>query len=661
MDEADIVKFDAKAERMFVLHGSDLMVLRSWPAAGMEKLAEQAIEGDPSEMFVQGDSAGSTQVVVFSHVLDQGDPAVAGSLPPGSTGATFSACPGCGYGAMFTKITVLDLTGSQFEIRRELFFEGNYLSSRRHGQLVRAVLRGGFKAPGFLEPNISLFDAWGRPYDGASILHQVAAWQARLEQDIQRTELSDWLPRQLERAADGRLVEVEPSCENYYVPAPGLTDYGMTSVLALDLADPAKPLGGALVLGDASEVYSNAEVLVLAQRDFARSSFLEAGLRAASPRTSLHLFELNSTDTVYSASGFVEGTIHNQFSFDAVREASGELVIRLATTERRQTHPDAPAGSPEWWQTTTVNRVLALAQGEPGELSVIGTTGELAPNETIRSTRFVGDIAYVVTAIEQQDPLFVVDVSDPRAPKLLGEAHISGFSQYMHPLRDPRDNRVDHLLTIGREGDPMTGRDLGLKLQIFDVTDPVEPRVAYEYVYSTQGRSEAGQQHKAFTFYPEHNLLAFPFVSYEQGLSSTLELFRVEIATGFERLGAIDHTGLITRNCPDAGLVRHFSCGYEPRVRRGLFAADDANMDVFVYSISFGGVRVHNMNDLGAAVAEVQFPAPQFSGPFGPVPGGPGLVDPPFPGPVPAEPPAAGGGTPASSSGSSPGGATPSR
>ncbi|MBO4863916.1 MAG: beta-propeller domain-containing protein [Eubacterium sp.] len=91
----------------------------------------------------------------------------------------------------------------------------------------------------------------------------------------------------------------------------------------------------------------------------------------------------------------------------------------------------------------------------------------LAPNETIKSARFMGDTAYFVT-FRQTDPLFAVDLSDPENPKITDYLKIPGFSEYLHPYSDGR------LLGIGYDADENTGRTECLKLTMFDVSDPTD-------------------------------------------------------------------------------------------------------------------------------------------------------------------------------------------
>ena len=190
---------------------------------------------------------------------------------------------------------------------------------------------------------------------------------------------------------------------------------------------------------------------------------------------------------------------------------------------------------------------------------------------------------------------------------VLAALKIPGFSEYMHPIDD------NHLLTIGRDASA-TGQTRGLQLQIFDVTDGANPVLQHKFTFAGDeyGSSEAEHDHKAFTFFADKNLLAFPYLANtylngEYTTKSTLELFRVDLASGFSKLGAIDHSSLV-QNSPTG------YCGgyFRPSVRRGVF------MESFVYAISYGGVVVKDANDLTQPVDQLALPAPQTNEGYGP-------------------------------------------
>jgi uncharacterized secreted protein with C-terminal beta-propeller domain len=288
---------------------------------------------------------------------------------------------------------------------------------------------------------------------------------------------------------------------------------------------------------------------------------------------------------MYVASGEVDGSVANQFSLD---EKDG--VLRVSTTQDEL--KIVGAGVTQSATQTRTSNVFILRQ-EGSRLAVKGSVRNLAPGESIMSTRFVGRYGYVVTFL-QKDPLFVVDLADEMNPKVLGQLTIPGFSSYMHPIDD------GHLLTIGQDADG-NGRTTGLALQVFDVTAPTSPRLAHKFTFqgNDYGYSEASQNHKAFTYYASKKLLAFPYVSSgPQGFRSTLEVFDVDPTQGIRRRGAVDHSKLFTSP------VGYCGGYYGVDVRRGLF------MDNNLVSISYGGIVTSSLDNLTQAVATLPFEAP---------------------------------------------------
>ena len=77
----------------------------------------------------------------------------------------------------------------------------------------------------------------------------------------------------------------------------------------------------------------------------------------------------------------------------------------------------------------------------------------------------MGEVGYVVT-FRRTDPLYVVSLADPAAPRMLGELKIEGYSAYLHPLGPGR------LLGVGQDADPETGMTEGVQVSTFDVSDP---------------------------------------------------------------------------------------------------------------------------------------------------------------------------------------------
>ena len=143
-------------------------------------------------------------------------------------------------------------------------------------------------------------------------------------------------------------------------------------------------------------------------------------------------------------------------------------------------------------------------------LKIIGKIDNLAEDERIYSARFFGEVGYFVT-FRQMDPLFAVDLKDPKNPKILSELKISGFSEYLHFYGENR------LLGIGMEADEETGRTNGMKLSMFDISNPADVQEITKLNLSSYDYSEALYNHRAVMISPGANIFGFEMEGYNKG------------------------------------------------------------------------------------------------------------------------------------------------
>ena len=155
-------------------------------------------------------------------------------------------------------------------------------------------------------------------------------------------------------------------------------------------------------------------------------------------------------------------------------------------------------------------------------MKLIGKVKGIAKDEEIRSARFFGDTAYFVT-FRNTDPLFTADLSDPTAPKLTGELKVSGFSSYLHPYGDGK------LLGIGYEADEETGRVTGLKLSMFDVSDPLHVTETDRMVVKNITWCPAIENYKCILADASKNLIGFYY-------SDRYMVYRYDEEQGFSRV-----------------------------------------------------------------------------------------------------------------------------
>ncbi len=103
-------------------------------------------------------------------------------------------------------------------------------------------------------------------------------------------------------------------------------------------------------------------------------------------------------------------------------------------------------------------------------LVIYGQINSIAPGEKIFSCRYVNKRLYLVT-FKQVDPFFVIDLSSPSMPKILGQLKIPGYSTYLHPYDD------NTIVGFGRDTiDRGSWADKqALKIAIYNVTDTLHP------------------------------------------------------------------------------------------------------------------------------------------------------------------------------------------
>jgi len=216
-------------------------------------------------------------------------------------------------------------------------------------------------------------------------------------------------------------------------------------------------------------------------------------------KTIINKFSIDEEKIKYVASGEVPGHILNQFSMD---EFEGNF--RIATTVPPLFGAGGIVADENIKQSK--NNIYVLDKS----MNVVGSLEDLAPGETIYSARFMGERAYLVT-FRKVDPLFVIDLSNPEAPNVLGKLKIPGYSDYLHPIDE------DHIIGIGKETAEAKEGDFvwyqGMKMAVFDVSDVENPVQLHEVVIGDRGTdSEALHNHKAFLYDKEKELLVLPII-----------------------------------------------------------------------------------------------------------------------------------------------------
>jgi uncharacterized secreted protein with C-terminal beta-propeller domain len=235
------------------------------------------------------------------------------------------------------------------------------------------------------------------------------------------------------------------------------------------------------VLGGGEESYCTKDTLYISNSVYdyelyTQKQLTDEEITVDMGRTEIFSFLLNEGRIEYKKYGTVSGIVDDQFSMD---EYNG--YFRIATTVG--------------WNGYSIVTVLDKNLKRVGELT------KIAEGEQIYSVRFIGDTAYVVT-FENTDPLHVIDLSDPKKPKILGQLEVPGFSSYLHPVSEK------YILGIGQdrnEEGELTTEYENTKLSVFDISDPMNPTEVSTLVLD--GYSAAQDNHKAFVVLPDGSFM----------------------------------------------------------------------------------------------------------------------------------------------------------
>jgi uncharacterized secreted protein with C-terminal beta-propeller domain len=299
-----------------------------------------------------------------------------------------------------------------------------------------------------------------------------------------------------------------------------------TIVCAYDLENAA--IGDSqTVLGGGSNVYMNAETLFIANSTTSQTAGTPYAdsVYTVIDYTTTNVTDITSFDIAggglkMKAAGSVPGNLNSQFNMDEFEDN-----LRVVTTTYTQSwseYTDKAKGFVNyiWKDPVSANTLTVL----DGSLKVIGSVGDLAPGEQVYSARFDGAVGYFVT-FRQVDPLFAVDLSNPAKPTVLSALKIPGFSEYLHVWSDGR------LFGLGMNADPETGRTDGMKLAMFDTSDPTNVTVKHELKLTTSW-STALYNHKAILISPDKSLIAFP-------ADSGYDIYTYSDDTGFSKRATI--------------------------------------------------------------------------------------------------------------------------
>jgi len=521
VDEADTVKTDG--EYIYQVNKQRVFIARAHPAGEMK--LESSISLDtanlqPLELYVDGDRLTLIGTSYTDFPVD--------IMSLASSGLSEKKKLIAPRGAGIVKTMVYDIKDRAKPVLvKEVETEGNYVTSRKIGDDVYVISNRYVNRYGILNGQ----------EEAASPFYRDSA----LSEKPVSTEFKDIR----------------------YFPDTSLNSYVV--IAGIDTLKAEEKAKVSVYLGSGEQVYASPKNLYMTMTEHrmtadttqerkadGSSPVVKDRINAVAESHSLvYKFLMDRGEVRFAAKGEVPGTPLNQFSMD---EHDG--YFRIATTKGDMWRND---------EHTSKNNVYVLDES----MNLAGKIEDIAPGERIYSVRFMGKRAYMVT-FKKVDPLFVLDLSDPANPGILGKLKIPGYSDYLHAYdenhiigfgKDAIEVSNESLGRTGNASESTTAFYQGMKIAMFDVSDVANPKELFTERIGDRGTdSELLRNHKALLFSKEKQLMAFPvtvaevkedasstknkgFPAYGQFTFQGAYVYKVDLTEGFRLRGKISHIG----------------------------------------------------------------------------------------------------------------------
>ncbi|MHB8165069.1 MAG: beta-propeller domain-containing protein [Methanoregula sp.] len=584
VDEPDFVKNDARY--IYVISGSTLTIVDAYPASSASIISKTEIEDTPREIVINGDRL--VLLTTGTSELTENDmtqaPDTAAKVAMISRYPYYRSAP-------VTHAVFYDISDRKDpKLLKDYTIDGDYTDARMIGNTVYLLSRESVYPyndriiiPAVREntkiiatPDVYYFDNPERQFDFTTVTSFDAGTGATKDA---KTYL----------VGSGNILYVSPdamyvSYQKYHniYPVRGMVGPAIGVVQGSGASTGvAAPMSVSSIVEDFNTMNEADKQAAIAEL---KSGEQEAILKKELDQTTtvIHKIGINNGAITYLAKGEVPGYLKNQFAMD---EYGGNL--RVATTS-------------DVWTTRgqyEYNNVFVLDSA----MKTIGELTHIAEQEKIYSTRFMGDRLYMVT-FKRIDPFFVIDLSTPTSPKILGKLKIPGYSDYLHPYDK------NYVIGLGKEtatNDWGGVSAQGLKLALFDVSDVENPKLVGKVEIGDAGSDSAAlSDHKAFLFDKAKNLLVIParVVKIDTSQSDKLRGDQAQVWFGAYVFGVTPETGFTLR-----GTVEHGTGGggyyyygsSRDEVKRSLYIGDT------LYTLSSGKILANPLNQINTTVATI--------------------------------------------------------
>jgi len=381
-------------------------------------------------------------------------------------------------------------------------------------------------------------------------------------------------------------VKISDCDQVLYHPGSEVDDYVI--VTGISVANKTAEPVSKVAIGSSDKVYASSENIYVAE-GMDTLWYVGGGV---TDHTIVNKFSLSPTKIDYTGRAKVPGHVLDQFSMD-----ENDGYFRIATTKGYVWNEEDPSK----------NNLYIFDK----DLTKVGEIEGIAQGEEIHSVRFMGGRAYMVT-FKKIDPLFVIDVSTPTTPKVLGQLKIPGFSDYLHPIDE------NHLIGFGL--DTLEAQEFekidwnqdfawyqGVKIAMFDVTDVTSPKEIHHEIIGDRGTDTPLRfNHKALLYSPEKGtdgkiLMALPIRlsqiseelknnpetpgdTYGEYIGQYAYIYDVSIKDGFQLRDKVSH---YAENEAAQDYYRS-----DKNINRILYIGN------FLYTVSRSIVQAHNLDTL---------------------------------------------------------------
>lgn len=433
------------------------------------------------------------RIAVFGTESDLSDPV------PGDPSATQSS-------TTYFTVTFVDATDpAEPKVTDRVKVEGSLVAARLVGGEIRLVTSSDMADIGFVMPTTP-----------ASI--PIALERNR--RTVAASSAADWIP---DFQRPGGAPEALVPCDRVHVPDT-FAGVQMTSMVTFPIATGRFAPAGTSILAPSTTLYAGLDKVAISSQVWV-DPVDQQRLKFPDWKTAIHEFTFPTSGAPdYVGSGLVEGSVVGQFAF-------GEVGDAIAVVSAK--------GTP--WDQQPDDKVMMtlFTAGGNGALATAARVDDLGHGEgAVNAVRYLPGRVLVATGSLGQD-VQVIDVTKVTAPRRAGEITLGGTTDYFHPLPDHR------ALVVGTRMDRVPGPNgptprEWARAELLDVSNPDSPRSLGTWEEPWSGE-QVGQDHHAFTFWPERNLAMWgvsdtrPFDSIDDAQPNHAVV--LDVTKGLERVG----------------------------------------------------------------------------------------------------------------------------